>query len=139
MDQSWFASPEKCALVVAYTPVSLACPEPIRCSVHRLLHNNANVLFPQTNGLQHLPTVPTKSFIHRMQKLFYAYLQPKMYHERNLGISNNPEKIAKYLAASDYPETEDLKILSYRDDELHNYCSFAPCCARTPELELVLD
>ena len=74
-----------------------------------------------------------------MEKLLSAYLEPKMYHERNLGISNNPEKIAKYLAASDYPETEGSRILSYCDPRLSNYWFFAPCCAREPDLELVLD
>jgi hypothetical protein len=91
----------------------------------------------QNNGLQYFPTVPTKSFIVRLEKLFKAYLDPKMYHERNLGITNNPEKIAKYLSTSDYPGSKNLNILSYRDSKLSNYWHYAPCCARSPEIDMV--
>lgn len=72
-----------------------------------------------------------------MEKLFKAYLDPKMYHERNLGVTNNPDKIADYLTGKDYPETEDFNILSYRDEKLPRYWHCAPSCAREPELRLV--
>ena len=91
----------------------------------------------QNNGLQYLPTAPTKSFIRRMEKLFKAYLDPKMFHERNLGVTNNLEKIAEYLSTSDYPETEDLKILSFRDPKLSNHSHFPPCSAGECEMKLV--
>ena len=50
-----------------------------------------------------------------MEKLFGAYLNPKMYHERDMGVTNNPDKIAKYLSGSDYPEVNGPNILSYQD------------------------
>jgi len=83
----------------------------------------------QNNGLQHLPTIPTKGFMDRMQRLFNAYLQPRMYYERNLGITNNPEKIAKYLSSADSIEEEQrFTILSYQDKRVQNYYHFLPLC-----------
>ena len=73
-----------------------------------------------------------------MEKLFKAFLEPKMYQERNVGITNSPEKIAKYLASNEYNNWDELNILSYRDTRLSDYWYFPPCCARTPELRLVL-
>ena len=92
----------------------------------------------QNNGLQCFPTVPTQSFIRRMEKLFKAFLDPKMYHERNLGVTNNPEKIAQYLSSSDYPGWEEnLNILSYQDPRLSNHVHIPPYCAREPDMDLV--
>ena len=83
--------------------------------------------------------MPNANFIDRMEKLFNAYLNPGMYHERNLGITNNPEKLARFLSSSDYPGFGKLKILSYRDPKLSHCWFFPPCCARDPDLNLVLE
>ena len=91
----------------------------------------------QNNGLQHFPTVPTATFIYRMEKLFSAYLNPKMYHERDMGITNNPEKIANYLSGSDYPEVNSLNIVSCRNLDGLNCWYFPPHCVREPDLEFV--
>lgn len=81
----------------------------------------------QTNGLQHFPTVPTRSFICQMEKLLDAYLAPKMYRERNAGITTNPRKIADYLSTVDRPSDENkLAIFAYRDKNLLNHLHFLP-------------
>ena len=75
-----------------------------------------------------------------MEVLFSAYLNPRLYYERNLAITNDPDKIAKFLISTDDPEIErELTILSYHDEELLECWHFPPGCALSPDLELVLD
>ncbi len=91
------------------------------------------VLNMQTNGLQHLPTTPSTNFIHRMETLFNAYLNPNSYHERELGITNDPDKIASYLSSGGVPELDESLILSCNADK-GDYWYYPPTPYEHPEL-----
>ncbi len=83
------------------------------------------------NGLQHvaIPTTPSTAFIHRMEVLFNAYLNLNSYHERVLGITNDPDKIAGYLSSGGgISESDGSHILSCNNPKKANYWYYLPSC-----------
>ena len=127
-EQKWFSGRFRTAIIVGPTWV---------CYIIIIFTLLFLYTYMQNNGLQQLPTVPTRNFIHRIELLFDAYLKPEMYYERNFAITNNPEKLAKFLASTDDPEMET--ILSYRDKKLSDCWYIPPCCTLDAQQQFVLE
>ena len=69
--------------------------------------------------------------------LFNAYLNPKSFHEKGIGVSSDPGKITNYLTSCESDESiKNLRLCSYKDLKGTGYWYFPPSSAREPDLDL---